>query len=101
MSKLAKAVKGLAGVLAEACPSQAAASLSAGSDEGQVVLKLGGAVLTLVFFEPGDYPRSGVLLQVDEGSGRCSATQADKLGGLSERFQDEAQLSAIISRVRA
>jgi hypothetical protein len=110
MSKLTKAIKllgaalGCSGDDGDTAPPRV--SLRPGVEEGQVLLTLrpssadNQVTLQLLFFEPSEYPRSGVLVQVDEGaSSGCPPGAADKLAGLSERFQDGGQLSAIIAKV--
>jgi 3,4-dihydroxy-2-butanone 4-phosphate synthase len=103
MSKLSTSCKALAGALAEACATQQLKSLTADGD-GQICLQMADAddkrvVVNFVFFDPDEYPRSGVLVQMDEDKSKCSSTVADKLGALSERFQDGAQLWAAIAKV--
>lgn len=103
MTKFTPAVKGLQEVLQESCPTQQLKSLTQGSD-GQLSLHLADSddrkvVVNLVFLDPDEYPRSGVLVQVDEDSSKCSIKVVQKLGALSERLQDGAQLFAVISKV--
>lgn len=103
MAKLSTSCKALAGALAEACPTQQLKSLTA-DGEGQICLQLADAdekrvVIHFVFFDPDEYPRSGVLVQVDEDKSKCSSAVVEKLGALSERFQDGAQLWAAIAKV--
>jgi hypothetical protein len=104
MSKLNTAIKGLAAALEDACPTQQLKSVTRSTE--QVVLSVADAddrkvVINLLFLDPDEYPRSGVLVQVDEEASKCSSKVAEKLGALSERFQVGAQLCAVISKVRA
>lgn len=103
MYKLNTAIKGLAQVLEDACPTQQLKSVTRARD--QVALAVADAddrkvLINLLFLDPDEYPRSGVLVQVDEEASNCSSKVAQKLGALSERFQDGAQLFAVISKVR-
>jgi hypothetical protein len=103
MTKLSTSCKALASALAEACPTQQLKSLTA-DGEGQISLQLADAdekmvVVNFVFFDPDEYPRSGVLVQVDEEKSKCSSAVTEKLGALSERFVDGAQLWAAIAKV--
>lgn len=102
MSKLGAAVRELATRLSDACPTQQLKQLTV--EDGQVVLHLTDAddnkiVVNAVFLDPDEYPRSGALVQVDEGSSKCSSRTVEKLSALSERLQDGAQLCAVIARV--
>lgn len=102
MSRLSAVVKGLSQALQDSCPTQQLKSLT--KSDGQVVLHAVDAddrkiVINLVFLDPDEYPRSGLLVQVDEDS-KCSSKVVEKLGALSERLQDGAQLFAVISKVR-
>lgn len=103
MSKLNEAVTQLSKCLAESCPTQQLKQLTSAGD-GQVVLQLTDAddrkiMVNLVFFDPDEYPRSGALVQVDEGESKCSSNTVEKLSALSERLQDGAQLFAVIAKV--
>lgn len=101
MSKLNTAVKGLAQALEDACPTQLKSVTPSGDQVALVVADADDrkVVINLLFLDPDEYPRSGVLVQVDEEASKCSSKVAQKLGALSERFQDGAQLFAVISKV--
>jgi hypothetical protein len=104
MARLSAVVKGLSLALQDSCPTQQLKSLI--KSDGQVVLHAVDAddrklVINLVFLDADEYPRSGVLVQVDEDEdSKCSSKVVEKLGALSERLQDGAQLFAVISKVR-
>ena len=96
------AVKEISACLAEACPTQQLKSLSSEGD-GQVVLQLTDAsdkkvTVNIVFLDPEEYPRSGALVQLED-NGSSSGKLADRLGAASERFQDGAQLCAVLTKV--
>jgi hypothetical protein len=103
MVKLNEAVKRLAKCLVESCPTQQLKQLTS-TEDGQVQLQLTDAddrkiVVNLVFLDPDEYPRSGALVQVDEGDSKCTSSMVEKLSALSERLQDGAQLFAVIAKV--
>jgi len=103
MSKLRSAVKELASALSGACPTQQLKGLTSSEEEGQVVLHAVDAddnkiVINVLFLDPDQYPRSGALLELSEGSSKGDRL-AVALSAMSERFQDAAQLCAIISKV--
>lgn len=104
MSKLAAAVKALSASLAEACPTAQVQSLTSDSS-GTVTIKAQDAeerqvVINLCFLDPDEYPRSGLLVQVDEDASKVPSSVVSRLAATSERFQDGANLGAVLVKVR-
>lgn len=103
MSKLRVAISRLGEAVNRACPTRQLQSLS-NDGEGQVIVQLLDAegnkvVVNACFLDPDDYPRSSIILQVDEDRSKCPDRLVEKVASLSERFQDGAQLCTVLSKV--
>lgn len=97
---LAAVVRGIAGGLDEIFPTGDLLKLKI--DDGSVhacfkAQEAGGERITVtaVYSDPESYPSCGALVMCEGGGGA-----AEKLEGLSERFQDRAPLTLLLSKVR-
>lgn len=97
MPALAAVVAGLQAALPGACPTS---QLSLRLD-GDATVKVersdadeGRLVVDVVYMEPGSYPSSSVLVCCDAAPPKL----AERLSSISERFQEHAPLSAILSK---
>lgn len=96
---LAAVVRGIAGALDETFPARDLLKLKL--DDGSVYACFKAqddgerATVTIVYSDPDSYPSSSALVMCD---GNPAA--AEKLEGLSERFQDRAPLTLVLSKVQ-
>lgn len=102
MSQLRAAVNELAKSLSHQLKSVELAG------EGQVALKLVAdgdtaktTTINIIFIDPDEYPRCGALVQLDEDASGSSSSSglAERVSAVSERFQDGAQLCAVLTKV--
>lgn len=98
MAALKAAVELFKDSLSDICPTGQIQSLTA---DGDAVAATFADVegkrlrLSLTYLEPESYPRSGCLVLLEDQENRY----AERISSLSERFQDNAALATVLSKV--